>query len=241
MAGENSSATDASPVTHAEITISVAPVNVQTDGSPAYPAVDLPENMYFDGKEFVLEFKAGCKFTASIPGDDINVSCPADVDFNKSRDIDPVIGTERAELATLWLDGAITGLSIQAWAGKASLDFGIASNLTNGRIRLNSNGFNNTLIENGSRHGFLFQDKNAQSFRVANEHNNSAAFSLDQPSYGFDLELLPVARARFKLDLGIKTLDRTLGPYSLDALSLTVGGFTMGRHEGTVSSHNYGL
>lgn len=241
MAGEHSSSTEANPVTHADMTISVAPVNVQSNGSPAYPAVNLPQSKYFDGKEFVLEFKAGCKFTASIPGDDINLTCPTDIAFNKSRDIDPVIGAERAELATLWLNGTITGLSVQAWAGKASLDFGIASNLTNGRIHLNSNGFNNTLIENKSRHGFLFQDKNAQSFKVANEHNNSAAFSLDQPSYGFDFELRPVARARFKLDLGIKTLDRTLGPYSLDALSLTVGGFTMGHHDGTVGSHNYGL
>jgi len=65
------------------------------------------------------------------------------------------------------------------------------------------------------------------------------AFNLDSPSYGFDFELRPVVRAKFNLDLGIKKLKKTLGPYSLDALSLTVGGFSMGHHEGTVRSHIY--
>lgn len=240
VAGENTPTTDGNPITHVDIKISVAPVNVESNGSPAYPAVNLPQSKYFDGKEFVLKFHAGCKFKASIPGDDINLSCPT-VGFDKSRDIDPVIGTERARLATLWLNGSVTGLSIQAWAGEASLDFGIESNLTNGRISFNANGFNNTLIDNESTHSFVFQDKNTQQFKIANKHNNNAAFSLDTPRYGFDLELLPVARARFNLDLGIKTLNKTLGPYSLDALSLTVGGFSMGHHEGTVSSHIYGL
>lgn len=240
MAGENTPTTAGTPITHADITISVAPVNVESNGSPAYPAVNLPLSKYFDGKEFVLKFHAGCKFKASIPGEDINLSCPT-VDFDRSRDIDPVIGTERAKLATLWLDGSVTGLSIQAWAGKASLDFGIESNLTNGRISLNANGFNNTLIDNVSTHSFVFQDTNTQEFKIANSHNTNAAFNLDTPRYGFDLELLPVARATFSLDLGIKTLNKTLGPYSLDALSLTVGGFSMGHHEGTVRSHIYGL
>lgn len=240
MAGENTPTTDGNPITHADIKISVAPVNVESNGSPAYPAVNLPQSKYFDGKEFVLKFHAGCKFTASIPGDDIILNCPP-VGFDESRDIDPVIGNERTELATLWLNGSVTGLSIQAWAGEASLDFGIASNLTNGRISFNANGFNNTLIDNQSAHSFLFQDRNTQQSKIANNHNNNAAFSLNTPSYGFDLEILPVARARFKLDLGVKTLNKTLGPYSLDALSLTVGGFTMGHHEGTVSSHIYGL
>lgn len=238
VAGENTPTTDANPITHAGIKISVAPVNVEDNGSPAYPAVNLPPSKYFDGKEFVLQFQAGCKFKASIPGDDINLNCPS-VDLDKSRDIDPVIGTERAVLATLWLNGSVTGLSIQAWAGKASLDFGIESNLTNGRIRFNANGLNNTLIDNQSTHSFLFQDRNVQQFQVVNNQNKSAAFGLDTPSYGFDLELLPVARARFNLDLGIKELSKTMGPYSLDALSLTVGGFSMGHHEGTVSSHIY--
>jgi|GEM_PF-2154389 len=239
-AGENLPSKPVNPVTHADMKISVLPVNVESNGSPAYPAVNLPENKYFDGKEFVLKLHAGCKFKASIPGDDININCPT-IDFDKSRDIDPVIGNERARLATLWVNGNVTGLAIEVWAGRASLDFGIESNLTNGRISFNANGYNNTLIENESRHSFLFNDKNTQEFKVVNNSNHNAAFYLDKPSYAFDFELRPVARARFDLDLGIKTLKKTLGPYSLDALSLTIGGFSMGHHEGTVASHIYSL
>ncbi len=239
-AGENTPTTTGKPVTHADIKISVAPVNVSSNGVPAYPAVNLPQNKYFNGKEFVLKFHASCKFKASIPGPDINLNCPT-VDLDKSRDIDPVIGTERTRLATLWLNGNVTGLTIDVWAGKASLDFGVESNITNGRIRFNANGYNNTLIANQSHHSFLFEDKNTQQFKVVNNSNSNAAFSIDSPSYAFDFELRPVARAKFDLDLGIKTLKKTLGPYSLDALSLTIGGFSMGRHEGTVSSHRYSL
>ncbi|MGJ8662839.1 MAG: hypothetical protein ACSHWU_04265 [Marinicella sp.] len=239
-AGDNISTKPKNPITHADITIAVAPVNVNSNGAPAYPAVNLPQSKYFDGKEFVLKFHAGCQFKASIPGDDINLNCPT-VDFDKSRDIDPVIGNERARLATLWLNGSVTGLTIEAWAGSASLDFGIESNLTNGRIRLNAYGYNNTLIANQSNHSFLFENKNPQQFKVMNNSNNNAAFNLNTPSYAFDFELRPVARARFDLDLGIKKLKKTLGPYSLDALSLTIGGFSMGHHEGTVASHIYSL
>ncbi len=239
-AGENISTKPRNPITKADIKISVSPVNVNNDGLPAYPAVNLPQSKYFDGKEFVLKFHAGCQFKASIPGDDINLNCPT-VDFDKSRDIDPVIGDERAKLATLWLNGQVTGLTIEAWAGSASLDFGIESSLTNGRISFNANGYNNTLIANQSRHSFLFKDKQVQQFKVVNNSNKNVAFNIDTPSYAFDFELRPVARAKFDLDLGIKKLKKTLGPYSLDALSLTIGGFSMGHHEGTVNSHIYSL
>ena len=238
VAGDRTPATVGTPVMRADIGITVSPVNVQANGEPAYPAVDLPRSKYFDGKEFVLKFHAGCRFKASIPGDDINLGCPT-VDFDRSRDIDPVIGSDRAQLATLWLDGSVTGLGIQAWAGTASLDFGISANLANGRISLNANGLNNTLVDDRGTHSLVFRDKGPQRFKVANGQGSSAAFSLDTPGYGFDLELRPVARARFDLDLGIRKLSRTLGPYSLDALALTVAGFGMGHHDGTVGSHVY--
>lgn len=240
-AGEDISNHSGPKVTHAEISISVEPVNVKSDGSPAYPAVNLPHSKYFNGKEFVLEFKAGCKFKASIPGDDINRECPKNIDFSKSRDIDPIIGDDKAKLATLWLDGKATGLYIEAGAGNVQVDVGIQSNLTNGRVRFNADGYNNTLIENHKSHSFLFKDKNTQKFEVINNSNNNSAFNINSPSYGFDLELLPVARAKIKLDLGIKKLSKTLGPYSLDALTMTLGSFSLGHHEGTVANHIYSL
>jgi len=240
-AGENTNNNSGPKVTHAEVSISVEPVNVKSDGSPAYPAVNLHSTKYFNGKEFVLEFKAGCKFKASIPGDDINRECPKNIDFSKSRDIDPVIGDDRAKLATLWLDGKATGLFLEVGAGNVQVDVGIQSNLTNGRIRFNVYGYNNTLIENQGNHSFLFEDKNTQKFEVINKSNKNSAFNINSPSYGFDLELLPVARAKIKVDLGIKKLNKTLGPYSLDALSMTLGSFSLGHHAGTVESHIYSL
>lgn len=240
-AGENISEHSGPKVTHAEVSISVEPVNVKSDGTPAYPAVNLNRTKYFNGKEFVLEFKAGCKFKASIPGDDINRECPKNIDFSKSRDIDPVIGDDKTKLATLWLDGKATGLYVEVGAGNVQVDVGVQSNITNGRIRFNAEGYFNTLIEDQKNHSFLFEGNKTQTVEVINNSNKNSIFIINSPSYAFDIELQPVARAKVKLDLGIKKLSKTLGPYSLDILAITLGSFGMGHHEGTVAFHTYSL
>jgi hypothetical protein len=240
-AGENSSrnrSDSANP--RSKISIKVAPVNVASNGTPAYQAVELPKSKYFNGKEFVLELSAGCSFHASIPGDDIKKDCPS-INLSKSRDIDPVIGDDKTRLGTLWVNGTASGLSVNTWAGKASLDFGIEYNLSNGRIHLNAYGFNNTFINGRDSLPLVFQDESSQTFDLVNRSKVNAAFGLNSPRYGFDVELLPVTRARFELDLGIKKLKKTMGPYSLDALSLSVVSMSMGLHEGTVGSHHYSL
>ena len=226
-------------VAHAEISMSVAPVDVDVNGFPAYQAVGLPKNKYFKGKEFVLELYATCHFKASIPGKDINKDCPV-FDENRSRDIKPFIGNEKHKLATLWIEGTATGLGLNVWAGSVRLDLGIEANLTNGRIGFNAFGFNQNLIDDKQTKPLLFKNRDIQKFTIKNTRNVNALFQLNSPYYGFDFELLPVVRAKLKLDLGIKSFNKTLGPYSIDALSLSIG-LNLGHHEGTVKSHLYNL
>lgn len=235
----NKSSSTSNKVSYAEVSMSVAPVDVDSKGRPAYQAVGLPQNKYFKGKEFVLELYATCHFKASIPGKDINKDCPV-VDENRSQDINPIIGNEKRNLATLWINGSATGLGVNVWAGSVTVDLGIEANLTNGRIGFNAFGFNDNLINNKQTQPLLFRDRNIKKFKVRNKKNNNALFQLNSPSYGFDFELLPVVRAKLKLDLGIKSFNKTLGPYSIDALSLSVG-LNLNHHQGTVKSHLYTL
>ncbi len=241
LAGKHSgkSSNTFNKVSYAEVSMSVAPVDVDSKGRPAYQAVGLPQNKYFKGKEFVLELYATCHFKASIPGKDINKDCPV-VDQSRSQDINPIIGNEKRNLATLWINGSATGLGVNVWAGSVTVDLGIEANLTNGRIGFNAFGFNDNLINNKQTQALLFRDRNIKKFKVKNKKNKNALFQINSPSYGFDFELLPVVRAKLKLDLGIKSFNKTLGPYSIDALSLSVG-LNLNHHQGTVKSHLYTL
>lgn len=224
-------------VKSAKITMSVTPIDVNSNGFPAYGAVGLPQSKYFGGKEFVLEFSAGCEFEASLPGPaDININCPT-VSKDYSRQIKPVIGSAKAKLGALWIDGTALGLAVDVWAGKASIDFGIQANLTDGRIGMTAKGFNGTTIRGTQNSTLKFNSPAPISFDVKNT-SGTTAFQLTDPSYGFDLEILPVARIKLNLDLGVYELKKTLGPYGIDALSLSLG-FTLPRHEGTVNSHVY--
>ncbi|PHR61083.1 MAG: hypothetical protein COA43_05435 [Robiginitomaculum sp.] len=237
MCGSDHCSSGGPSVTSAQITMSVAPVNVNSSGQPAYSAVGLPQNKYFDGKEFVLKFSASCKFKASIPGPDINVSCPT-INKDYGRQINPVLGNARTDLAALWIDGAALGLGINVWAGKASIDFGIQANITNGRIGVVAKGFNGTKIRGAQSSAFKFNSTTPINFDVKNT-SGRAVFELTNPSYGFDLEILPVARMKLNLDLGVYELNKTLGPYGIDALSLSLASFNLPHHEGTVKSHIY--
>lgn len=139
-----------------------------------------------------------------------------------------MIGDDKTRLDTLWVNGTASGLSVNTWAGKASLDFGIESNLSNGRIHLNAYGFNNTFINGRDSLPLVFQDESTQTFDLVNRSKLNAAFGLNSPRYGFDVELLPVIRARFEFDLGIRKLKKTMGLYSLDALSLSSSEYVYG-------------
>ena len=237
VCGKANCGSTSNAIKSAKITMSVAPVNVNSNGHPAYSAVGLPQSKYFDGKEFVLKFHASCQFKASIPGPNITANCPT-IDKDYGRQINPVIGSARARLGELWIDGKPLGLGIDVWAGEANLDFGIQANITNGRIHMLAKGFNNTKIRGAQNSALQFNSTSPITFDVKN-NSSSAAFAISDPSYGFDLELLPVARMKLNLDLGYYELKKTLGPYGIDALSLNLASFSLPHHAGTVKSHIY--
>ncbi|MEE9330256.1 MAG: hypothetical protein V3V30_08975 [Parvularculaceae bacterium] len=141
-------------------------------------------------------------------------------------------------MGELWIDGKPLGLGIDVWAGEANLDFGIQANITNGRIHMLAKGFNNTKIRGAQNSALQFNSTSPITFDVKN-NSSSAAFAISDPSYGFDLELLPVARMKLNLDLGYYELKKTLGPYGIDALSLNLASFSLPHHAGTVKSHIY--
>lgn len=222
------------------VAVKVAPVDVDEQGNPAYPATGLPANKTFDGKEFVLEFSAGCSFYASIPGPNVEKSCPS-VSKSFSRDVDPVIGSESSAIADWWLDGSVTGLAINLAVVKASLDVGVGADITNGRISMRpvgTGGASTTGVANGR---LTFANRDALSFDVTRGADASAPrLRLDEPRYGFDLRLRPKLRGKIDLDVGVYDRTWILGPYALDFLSISQN-FQLSQHAGTVGHHDYAV
>lgn len=222
------------------VAVKVAPVDVDEQGSPAYPATGLPANQTFDGKEFVLQFRAGCSFYASIPGPNVDKSCPS-IDKSYSRDVDPVIGSESSAIADWWLDGTVTGLSINLAVVKASLDLGVGADVTNGRISVRPVGTGGATVSGVANNRLTFSNRDALSFDVGRTADASAPrLRLEQPRYGFDLRLRPKLRGKIDLDVGVYDRQWILGPYALDFLAISQN-FQLSHHSGTVTHHDYAV
>jgi hypothetical protein len=218
------------------VDVSVAPVDVDAQGNPAYPAVGLPANKTFEGKEFVLEFKAGCSFYASIPGPNIDKKCPS-IDKGYSRDVDPVIGSESSAIHDWWLDGTVTGLSLNLAVVKASVDLGVGADVTNGKIRMRATGTNGGTVSMGA---LAFNSRSAIGFDVTSGGQASPRLRLDDPRYGFDLRLRPKIRGKIDLDVAVYERQFIIGPYPLDFLAIAHS-FELGHHDGTTASHDYAV
>lgn len=222
------------------VDVSVAPVDVDTQGNPAYPAVGLPANKTFEGREFVLEFYAGCNFYASIPGPNVDKSCPT-IDKNYSRDIDPVIGTESSAIHDWWLDGSVTGLGIDLSVVRATIDIGVGADVTNGRVRMRAAGTNGATVSGVTNGTLSFSNRNAFGFDVSRTPGSaSAGLRLDQPRYGFDVRLRPKLRGKVDLDVAVYEHQWIIGPYALDFLSISQS-FWLDHHDGTVAQHDYAV
>jgi len=222
------------------VELSVAPVNVDATGAPAYQAVGLPGNKTFDGKEFVLEFKASCGLYISIPGPNIDKKCPS-LNLSYSRDVNPVLGGESSNIGDSWLDGAMTGLAINLAVASVSLDVGLGADVTNGVIGVRSSALTGSSFAGWGAGNLAFTNRNPVGFTVHRTPGTATAgFRLDQPSYGFDLRVMPKLRGKIKVDVSVYEKTWTLGPYALGFLSISRN-FQLGHHAGTVGLHDYPL
>lgn len=219
------------------VEMKVAPVDVDDNGDPAYAAVGLPKNKRFGGKEMVLELEANCHLKVSIPGPDVDKDCPKlDKDF--SRDIDPVIGTERSKIGAWWLDGDKIGLGVSVSVASASLDLGLGADVTNGKIGVRVAPKSGAKLSTATQH-LWFTDRQAKSLTVTRSTQaQGAGITLDRPKYGFDVQLRPLVRANVGVDVGVWDKEWTLGPYPIDFLSVSPS-FVLDHHDGTVTSHSY--
>jgi hypothetical protein len=221
------------------VDVSVAPVNVDSSGGPAYQAVGLPANKTFEGKEFVLEFKAGCSLYASLPGPNIDKKCPS-VDKGYSRDVDPVIGSESSAIHDWWLDGTVTGLALNLAVVKATLDVGVGADVTNGRIRMRATGTNGASVSGLNAGALAFSSRDAIGFDVVSSGQANPGLRLDEPRYGFDLRLRPKFRGKIDLDVAVYENQWIIGPYALDFLAIAQN-FQLDHHDGTVANHDYSV
>ncbi|HWB78895.1 MAG TPA: hypothetical protein VG755_28230 [Nannocystaceae bacterium] len=225
--------------TNKQVSLAVEPVNVDEQGSPAYGAVGLPQNKYFDGKEFVLQFTAGCELYVSIPGPNIDKRCPS-IDKSWSRDINPVIGSESSAIADWWLDGSITGLQLNLAAVKATLDVGLGADVTNGKIGVTMTGIDGAALGNGGG-AVMMDSRAARVFTMTRAAEATGAkLRLEDPRYAFDLRLRPKLRGKIDLDVSIYEHQWILGPFPLDFLAVAKT-FNLTRHDGTVANHDYAV
>lgn len=223
-----------------DVRMSVAPVNVAADGSPAYSAVGLPQNQTFGGKEFVLELEASCRLYVSIPGPNIDRKCPS-IDFNKSRDIDPVIGSASSKIHDWWLDGKVTGLGIDAGVAAVTLDLGIGADVTNGKIGMKVAPLSNATFTGLNPGNVTFASTSPIAFQVKRAQGAlKGGVLLSDPRYTFDVRFTPKLRAKVDVDVAVYENQWILGPYALDFLSVAPT-FELGHHDGTVASHDYDL
>ena len=222
------------------VELAVAPIDVDTTGAPAYQAVGLPASKTFDGKEFVLEFKASCGLYISIPGPNIDKQCPT-LDLSYSRDINPVIGGESSTIGDWWLNGNVTGLALSIPAASVSLDLGLGADVTHGVIGVRASALPGSGFAGWNAGALAFTTRNPLVFTATRTPGTTTAgFRLDQPTYGFDIRVMPRLRARVHVDVAVYDKTWTLGPWDLGFLAISRS-FQLSRHDGTVAQHDYPL
>lgn len=221
-----------------EVSVVIRPEDLKD----AWSAVGLDQGKYFEGREFVLEFNAGCSLKVSIPGPNPPpLKCPTP-SVQESQDILPAIGQDNTQLGPVWIvDGQVWGLGVNAGIGGAYLDLGLAANLTNGRFTMQISPFPGNQIEGLSGPDLVFSSGNPQRFSLlAQTGDTPSGFVLEKPRYQVTAAISPAARGRVNIDLGIYEFNKTVGPFILDMVRLEQE-FELGRHDGTVAKHRFPL
>lgn len=215
----------------AEITVTAKPVAVEDSDSTFYQRAEMPSAQIFDGKEFVFELGVTCRLYASIPGDNFNRRCPRSWDvFDFGQHFTPQIGSEKTDLLKHSFSGRALGLALDAGIGYAALNPGVTLTARDGYIDFLPRGIRSSVLYNKNRVRANPTDK----FHV--EVNNTVGewgAKIKKPSYTFTAGLAPTLEVEIGIDLGLYDWNTTFGPYSIDALELTLGSPSFDRHEGS--------
>lgn len=221
-----------------QVSVAIKPEDLKD----AWSAVGLDQGKYFQGREFVLEFDAGCSLKVAIPGPNPPpLKCPT-TSVQESQDILPAIGQNTERLGPVWIvDGQVWGLGVNAGIGGAYLDLGLAANLTDGRFSLQISPFTGNRIEGPSGSDLIFTSGSPLSFSLLPQSGGTpAGFVLEKPRYQVTAEISPAVRGRVNIDLGLYEFNKTVGPFILDMVSLDQT-FELSHHEGTVARHRFPL
>lgn len=223
------------------VQLSVKPVDVDQQGRPAFPAVGLNENQYFDGDELVLELNAHAGLYISIPGPNVDRDTPQ-IGFDKSRSIDPVIGTERSHIGDVVLiPASLSGLQIDVQAGGAGVDIGLSADLTNGEIGMDVSESANTQILEGGDRSYRFEDRLAQTFLMKPINSDQAfGFNISNPSYAAMVAIAPFVQPFAYVDVGVYDNHWRMDPLTIDALTISLG-FSLDAHAGTTDRYAFSV
>jgi hypothetical protein len=198
--------------------------------SAFYRATGLPSDKVFDGKEFVFEIGATCKFTASIPGPNINISCPSSLKgFDFGRDFTPQLGSTPLTLFNYTIPGRPLGLALEMYIGYAALNPGVSLTAHSGSLTADVKGYQATPSKNS-----VTFSTTAASFTVAEKNaRGNWGIQLSDPEYGVNAALVPSLQIQVGIDLGVYAWNKKFGPYNIDALGIELGRATFPTHQDT--------
>lgn len=220
------------------VSLAVAPVDAPANGDPVYSAVRLPQEKYFKGKEFVFDFGASATLMASIPGPNVSYKFVMVPGYTKQTDLLPPLAGQRATMAEEWFPGEATGLSLSVLVGKAAIDLGVAADVTNGKYTLQLAPLDGTSLSGLPPGEVGFSSSQPVQFKVARAGSGPYGFMVSQARYHGNLVIVPQARARVGIDLGIYEWKDTIGPLRLDSLAFGMD-FELPPHEGTINTLPY--
>jgi|GEM_PF-6830325 len=216
----------------ATVTLQATPV----DGDPAfYAATGLPQDKIFEGKEFVFEVGATCRFHASIPGPNITYNCPdALKGFDFGKHFAPQLGGVRRNFANITQSGRELGLAIDFGAAYVAFNPGMTIQGDKGKFSLDVTGLNATPSK-----PVLDLEAGPASFTLA--ENAAAAtswgFEVTNPRYGLNVLIAPSIEVELGAGIGPFSWNTKFGPFTIDALAIDLGRFDFTRHERTNSGY----
>lgn len=223
------------------VQLSVAPVDVDQQGRPAYPAVGLAQGKYFDGDEFVLELHAHAGLHMEIPGPNVNLGTD-EIAFDKSKSIDPVLGNESSHIGDVVLIPAtLSGLQFNVAAGGAGVDIGLSADLTQGEIGMDVGESANTQILAGGERSYRFQDGLTQTFLMKPvDSRQNFGFHVSNPIYAASIAIAPFVQPFAYVDIGIYDNHWRMDPLTIDALTIALG-FSLDAHAGTTDRYAFSV